>query len=194
MQTPQYCVYYDKETEEIQDFFPAHIGADLRNTVINHWDQEIPRKILRALSEGEKTMQELRKEIGHSNSTLHENVKKLEELDLIQTKLIYEGNKIRILEPKFLFVTKNPSSKAQIKRFFQGLWVDSEANKKVIEFLNKNKGKYWTAEEIAAKTGIPVDDVELTLSNWDSKVTRALSDFNKQRPFEKKTLYRGLGK
>ena len=191
MQTPKYCVYYDKETEEIQDFFPAHIDADLRNTVINSWEQEIPRKILRALSEGEKTMQELRKEIGHSNSTLHENVKKLEELDLIQTKLIYEGNKIRVLEPKFLFVTKNPSSKAQLKKFFQGLWVDGETNQVVIDFLQQHHQKYWTADEIAAKTNLPVDDVELALSNWDSKVTRALSDFMKQKPFEKKTLYRG---
>lgn len=191
MDTPQYCVYYDKDTEEIQDFFPAHINADLRNTVINAWEQEIPRKILRTLTEGELTMQELRKEIGHSNSTLHENVKRLEEQGLIKTKLIYEGNKIRKLEPEFLFVTKNPSAKTQIKKFFQGLWVDSEANKKIVEFLNEHPEKYYTPEEIAAKTGLPVDDVELTLSNWDSKVTRALSDFNKQKPFEKKTLYRG---
>ena len=194
METPQYCVYYDKNTEEIQDFFPAHIDADLRNTVINAWEQEIPRKILRTLTEGELTMQELRKKIGHSNSTLHENVKRLEEAGLIKTKLIYEGNKIRVLEPEFLFVTKNPSAKAQIKKFFQGLWVDSEANSKIIEFLNSNPDDYYTAEEIAAKTKIPVDDVELTLSNWDSKVTRALSDFNKQKPFEKKTLYKGKGK
>ncbi len=191
MQGPQYCVYYDKTTEEIQDFFPEHIDADLRNTVITIWEQEIPRKILRTLSEGEHTMQELRKKIGHSNSTLHENVKKLEELDIIETKLIYEGNKIRKLHPRFLFVTKNPSSKAQIKRFFQGLWVDSEANKKVIEFLQENNNEYWTAEEIAAKTNLAVDDVELTLNNWESKVTRALSDFAKEKPFKKKTLYKG---
>lgn len=190
MQTPKYCVYYDKETEEIQDFFPAHIDADVRNTVINAWEQDIPKKILRALSEGEKTMQELRKEIGHSNSTLHENVKKLEETNLIHTKLIYEGNKIRILKPEFLFVTKNPKSKSQLKKFFQGLWVDSQANKTIIEFLKKHPDKYWTEEEIAAKTDIPIDDVELTLSNWDSKVTRALSDFSKEVPFEKKTLYK----
>lgn len=191
MKALNYCVYYDKQTQEIQDFFPAHISADLRNTVINNWQQEIPKKILLALSNGEKTMQELRKEIGHSNSTLYENVKKLEEQELIETTLIYEGNKIRVLKPKFLFVTKNPSSKAQIKKFFQGLWVDSDTNKQIVRFLEENNNTYYTAEEIAAKTNLPVDDVELTLSNWDSKVTRALSDFNKEKPFVKKTLYKG---
>lgn len=188
---PRYCVYYDKDTEEIQDFFPANIGADRRNTVITAWEQEISRKILRTLSEGDLTMQELRKKIGHSNSTLHENVKKLEEQELIHTELIYQGNKIRVLKPAFLFVTQNPKSKTQIKKFFQGLWVDSEINTDVVEFLKKNKHEYYTAEEIAAKTGYPVDDVQLILSNWESKVTRALSDFMKEKPFEKKILYKG---
>ena len=137
-------------------------------------------------------MQELRKKIGHSNSTLHENVKKLEDQELIHTQLIYEGNKIRVLKPAFLFVTQNPKSKAQIKKFFQGIWVDSETNKKVVDFLQKNKEEYFTAEEIAAKTRLPVDDVQLALSNWESTVTRALSDVTKQKPFEKKTLYKGL--
>ncbi|MFT4250482.1 MAG: winged helix-turn-helix transcriptional regulator [Candidatus Woesearchaeota archaeon] len=189
---PQYCVYYDKETEEIQDFFPTSITADRRNTVITAWEQEIQRKILKSLSEGDLTMQELRKTIGHSNSTLHENVKKLEEQELIHTQLIYEGNKIRVLKPAFLFVTQNPKGKAQIKKFFQGIWVDSETNKKVIDFLKQNNQEYYTAEEIAAKTRLPVDDVQLALNNWESTVTRALSDVNKQQPFQKKILYKGL--
>jgi DNA-binding Lrp family transcriptional regulator len=189
---PQYCVYYDKDSEEIQDFFPTHIDADLRNTAINAWEQEIPKKILQNLTEGDLTMQELRKKIGHSNSTLHENVKKLEDMGLIHTELIYEGNKIRILKPVFLFVHQNPKSKVQLKKFFQGLWVDSEANSTVVDFLRKNSEDFFTADEIAAKTNLPVDEVELVLSNWESKVTRALSDFTKKKPFEKKVLYRGV--
>lgn len=188
----QYCVYYDKSTDEIVDFFPETIDPDLRNTVIAVWEQEIPRKILKTISEGDLTMQELRKKIGHSNSTLHENVKKLEEQGLIQTKIIYEGNKIRRLTPRLLFVTKNPKFRSSVQRFFQGLWVDSEANQKVIGFLQENAQDFFTPEEISAKTGLTVDEVNLVLSNWDSQVTRALSDFLKKKPFEKKTLYRGL--
>jgi DNA-binding transcriptional regulator GbsR (MarR family) len=188
----RYCVYYDKDDEDIVDFFPQGIDADLRNTIIAVWEQEIPRKILKTISEGDLTMQELRQRIGHSNSTLHENVKKLEEQGLIQTKIIYEGNKIRILSPVLLFVTKNAKFKTRVQKFFQGLWVDSDANTAVIAFLRENPDDFFTSEEIAARTGFSVDDVELVLSNWDSQVTRALSDFMKKRPFEKRTLYRGL--
>ncbi len=190
-QGPEYCVYYERDSEDILDFVPA-IDADLRNTVIAVWKQEIPRKILQAISEGGLTMQELRKRIGHSNSTLHENVKKLEELQLIRTNIIYEGNKIRVLEPRFLFVTKNPKFRIAVQRFFQGLWVDSSANEKVLEFLSKHPDEYFTAEEIAAKTGLTVDKVELALTSWDSQATRALSDFMRKRPFEKKVLYKGF--
>lgn len=188
----EYCVYYDKDTEEILDFFPGGIDPDIRNTIITHWEQDIPRKILKAISEGPLTMQSLRKKIGHSNSTLHENVKKLEEVQLIRTTILYEKNKVRKLSPKFLFATKAPRFKTTVQRFFQGLWVNSKANDTIIEFLGENKHDFWTAEEIAAKTGLTVDEVELVLSNWDSQVTRALSDFMKKKPFEKKTLYRGI--
>lgn len=188
----EYCVYYDKDTEEIIDFFPGNIDADTKNTIISTWGQEIPRKILRALSEGAMTMQELRSSIGHSNSTLHENVKKLEELGLIRTEIVYEGNKIRQLQPKLLFVTKSPKFRTRITKFFQGIWVDGEANKKVVEFLQENSDDYFTVEEIAAKTDLTVDQVTIVLSNWDSQVTRALSDFMKKKPFEKRTLYRGI--
>lgn len=188
----EYCVYYDKDTEEIRDFFPQDINPDVRNAIITFWEQEIPRKILKSISEGPLTMQELRKKIGHSNSTLHENVKKLEEAEMIRTSIIYEKNKIRQLVPRFLFVTKNPRFKMAVQRFFQGLWVDTEANKTVIAFLKEHKDEFWTAEEIASKTGLTVDEVELILTNWDSQVTRALSDFMKKKPFEKKTLYRAI--
>ncbi len=188
----EYCVYYEKDTEEILDFFPTGVNPDTRNTVITFWEQDIPRKILKAVSEEPLTMQELRKRIGHSNSTLHENVKKLEEADMIRTSIVYEKNKIRTLTPRFLFVTKAPRFKSSVQKFFQGLWVNSKANDTVIDFLTKNKQDFWTAEEIAAKTNLTVDEVELVLSNWDSQVTRALSDFMKKKPFEKKTLYRGI--
>ncbi len=188
----EYCVYYEKDSEEILDFFPTGINPDTRNTIITYWEQEIPRKILKAVTEEPLTMQELRKKIGHSNSTLHENVKKLEEADMIRTSIVYKKNKIRQLKPRFLFVTKAPKFKTSVQKFFQGLWVNTQANDRVIAFLQENKHEFWTAEEIATKTGLTVDEVELVLSNWDSQVTRALSDFMKKKPFEKKTLYRGV--
>jgi hypothetical protein len=187
----QYCVYYEAATEAITEFFPADITADLKNKIIGAWQQEIPRKILKELSVKELTMQELKGLIGHSNSTLHENIKKLEEAGLIYSAIIYEGNKIRVLQPRFLLVTKNPEFKTKVQRFFQGMWVNSDNNKKVIGYLQDNADKYFTADQIAAKTGVPVDEVELLLSNWDSQFTRSLSDFLKQKPFEKKVLYRG---
>lgn len=187
----QYCVYYEPKTEAIVDFFPTDIPAELRNKVIAAWNQEIPRKILKELSVKELTMQELKLKIGHSNSTLHENILKLEESGIIHTEIIYEGNKIRVLAPRILFVTKNQEFKAKVQRFFQGMWVHSDHNKQVIDFLQENPDKYFSTDQIAAKTNIPVDEVELILSNWDSQVTRSLSDFLKEKPFEKKVLYRG---
>ncbi len=187
----QYCAYFDGQSETIYDFFPADIPADLKNKVIAAWAQDIPRKILKELSSKELTMQELKGMIGHSNSTLHENIKKLEETGLIYSSIIYEGNKIRVLQPRFLFVTRNQESKAKVQKFFQGLWVNGENNKKVVTFLQDSPDKFFSADQIAAKTGIPVDEVELILSNWDSQFSRALSDFLKQKPFEKKVLYRG---
>lgn len=186
-----YCVYYDNHTDAIIDFFPTEIPAELKNTITTFWTQDIPQKILKALSISEMTMQELKGKIGHSNSTLHENILKLEEAGLINTQIIYEGNKIRVLSPKILFVTKNPEFKTRVQKFFQGIWVDSEKNKQIIEYLQDNPDKFFSADQIAAKTGIPVDEVEIVLGNWDSQVTRSLSDFLKSKPFEKKVLYRG---
>ena len=186
-----YCVYYDNQTDAIIDFFPTDMASEIRSSIVNAWNQDIPRKILKELSTHAMTMQELKTKIGHSNSTLHENIKKLEEANLIHTEIIYEGNKIRVLSPKILFVTKNPEFKTRIQKFFQGMWVNSDKNKKVIDFLQDNPDKFFSADQIAAKTNIPVDEVELILSNWDSQVTRAMSDFLKSKPFEKKVLYRG---
>ena len=186
-----YCVYYDGLSDTIVDFFPADIPAETRSRVMTFWNQEIPRKILKELSVKELTMQELKNKIGHSNSTLHENILKLEEAGLIHTEIVYEGNKIRVLAPLILFVTKNAEFKTKVQKFFQGLWVNSDNNKKVIDFLQDNPDKYFTSDQIAAKTNIPVDEVEIILSNWDSQMSRGLSDFLKQKPFEKKTLYRG---
>jgi DNA-binding Lrp family transcriptional regulator len=187
----QYCVYYDASGEAVTDFFPPDITPELKNRVISAWEQDIPRKILKELSVKELTMQELKGLIGHSNSTLHENIKKLEEAGIIYSKIIYEGNKIRVLAPRFLFVTRNPEFRTKVQKFFQGMWVNGENNKSVISFLQDNPDKYFTSDQIAAKTGIPVDEVEILLSNWDSQFTRSLSDFLKQKPFEKKVLYRG---
>lgn len=187
-----YCVYYDAQTEAILDFFPVDVPAGLRSRTLSAWEQDIPRKILKELSRKELTMQELKGIIGHSNSTLHENIKRLEEAGLIHTEIIYEGNKIRVLQPKILFVTKNQEFKTKVQRFFQGMWVNTEHNRKVIDFLQENPDKYYSIDQLAAKTGLPVDEVELILSNWDSQVSRALSDFLKEKPFEKKVLYRGI--
>lgn len=187
----EYCVYYDNNTETIVDFFPPDTPTQLKSVATTFWNQEIPKKILKTLSAGDMTMQELKGVIGHSNSTLHEHILRLEEAGLIHTNIIYEGNKIRTLSPRMLFVTKNPELKSKIQKFFQGIWVDSEKNKKIINYLQDNPDKYFTADQIAAKTNVPVDEVEIILSNWDSQVTRALSDFLKQKPFEKKVLYRG---
>ena len=187
----EYCVYYDVQTSTILDFFPQEVPAELKNRIITFWGQEIPRKILKELSIKELTMQELKGAIGHSNSTLHENIKKLEEGGLIHTEIVYEGNKIRILAPRILFVTKNPEHKTKVQRFFQGMWIDSSKNKAIIDYLQDNPDKFFTTDQIAAKTNIPVDEVELILSNWDSQFSRGLSDFLRNKPFEKKVLYRG---
>jgi hypothetical protein len=78
-----------------------------------------------------------------------------------------------------------------ITRFLnQGLWVDSDRSKKVVKFLEDNNEKWFTVEDISAKTGIQVDEVQTLLDNWDSFVTRAFSDFMKQTPFEKRQEYR----
>ena len=157
------------------------------------WAQEIPRKIMMFLStEHDVTAPKIKQAIGHSVSTLHENIKKLEDAGLIETKMIYVGNKQKIIKPRVVFVTKNPVFKSVVKNFLaKGFWIDSKNSRKVIGFLQENHDRSFTAEQISAKTKVPVDEIHTLLSNWDSQITRAFSDFLKEKPFEKYVMYKG---
>lgn len=186
-----YCVYYDKKTMKILDFFPNDIDFNMKSSIMNAWNAPIMRDILTLLSEqNELTAPMIKDKIGHSMSTLHENIKKLESDKLIKTEMIFKDNKKKVITPIILFATKNPKFKASLKRFFQGMWVNSEKSTLIIEFLKKNPDKYFTPAQISSKVKIPVDDVELLLSNWDSFITRSVSDITKEIPFEKKVHYR----
>ena len=189
----KFCVYYNFENYHILDFLPKNIDEKFKSSIIKNWSEHIKREILMALSaNGEMTASRLKELIGHSSSTLHENIKKLEDEDLIETRISYVGNKQRILRPKVLFVSKSPKLRAKFQKFFQGLFVDSEKTKKILAVLDENPKKYYTAEELSIKTGIPEDEIHIHLSNWESQITRGLSNFLKKKPFEKKILYRSL--
>jgi DNA-binding MarR family transcriptional regulator len=190
------CVYYDQKTDQIIDFLPNTISAELKASIRELWGQEIPRKILSILSTNDSmTAPKIKSEIGHSMSTLHENIKKLEDAGLIQTKMIYVGNKQKIIEPMAIFVTKNPKFKSAIQDFLsKGFWIDSKKLNKVIKILNDNPTKSFTAEELSVKTKIPVDEINSLLATWDSQFTRAFSSFLKEKPFEKVILYKGTSK
>jgi len=176
----------------IIEIMPESIPSEVRSNIEKLWNQDIPRKIMICLSKEEQTTASRIKEIiGHSSSTLHENIRKLENADLIDAEMVYEGNKQKIIKSRIITVSKNPEQKRKFKKYFQGIWVNSEKSKTIINFLKENNNNYYTVEDIAAQTGIPVDDVELLLSNWDSFTTRALSDFFKDSPFEKKIMYKG---
>lgn len=187
------CAYYDKKTLQVIDILPKNISNNLRARILDLWSQDIPRKILMYLStEQEVTAPKIKSAIGHSVSTLHENIKKLEDAGLISTEMVYVGNKKKIIKPNIIFVTKNPVFKAVVKNFLsKGFWIDSKKSTSVIEFLQKNHHRSFTAEEISTKTKVPVDEIHTLLSNWDSQITRAFSDFLKERPFEKIVLYKG---
>ena len=187
----EYCIYYDKRNESIIDFLPTSLDSKVKQKITEVWNQEITREILKIISEEEEiTAPKIKEKIGHSASTLHENIKKLEDLKLIKSEMSYKGNKKKIIKAKVLCVTKNPSYKEKFQRFFQGLFVDSKNSKKIIECLEKNPNKYLSIEEISLKTKIPVDEIEILLKNWESQITRSFSDFMKEKPFEKKTLYK----
>ncbi len=191
------CIaYYDRKTFEILDFLPKNIDNSLQARILELWSQDIPRKILMFLStENDVTAPKIKNAIGHSVSTLHENIKKLEDAGLIKTEMIYVGNKQKIIRPRVVFVTKNPAFKSIVKSFLsKGFWIDSDKSRKIIDFLQKNHNKSFTAEEISSKTKIPVDEIHALLGNWDSQITRAFSDFMKEKPFEKKILYQGKKK
>ncbi|MBN2881864.1 hypothetical protein JXM83_07490 [Candidatus Woesearchaeota archaeon] len=191
------CVYFDKRSGNILDFLPKDIDEELKTNIMLYWNQEIPRKILQFLCIEDEgvTSPRIKEQIGHSMSTLHENIKKLEIVGLIKTSMIYEGNKQKIIKPRILFVSQNTTLTKSITSFLnRGLWVDSKRSQTIIDFLMNNSDKYFTPEEISAKTGIQVDEVITLLDNWDSTVTRAFSQFMKTKPFEKKVLYKGIGK
>ncbi|MEM4260446.1 MAG: hypothetical protein QXG00_04375 [Candidatus Woesearchaeota archaeon] len=188
----KYCVYYDQKTKQILDYLPKDMDLKVRKQIDEFWNQEIPRKILITLSEHEiNSIPELKNFVGHSMSTLHDNIRKLENGGLIETQLTYVENKKRKIKPIVLFVTKNPKFKVSIQKFFQGLWIDSEKTNTIIHFLQKHSDRFYSAEEISAKTKIPVDEIEMLLSNWDSITTRTLSNIMMERPFEKKVMYKG---
>lgn len=187
----EYCVCYEAEKNNIIGYLPSDIKDSIKNKILEAWNQKICRDILKTLSEkGEMTAPEIKEKIGHSASTLHENIKKLEDLDLIESEMSYKGNKKKIIKPKVLCITKNPKYKERFQRFFQGLFVDSDKTKKIIEFLDKHPKKYFSIEEISARTKIPSDEIEILLNNWESQITRSLSNFLREKPFEKKVLYK----
>jgi transposase len=185
-------VYYDPKSMTILDFLPTNVEEEVKDSIRQLWNQDIPRKILVLLSqESEITAPIIKQRIGHSMSTLHENINKLEQAGLIHTEMIYKGNKQKIIKADVLCVSKNAPLTARITRFLnQGLWVDTSRSKKIVQFLKKNPNDWFSTEDISAKTGIQVDEVETLLKNWDSQITRSFSDFLKQTPFEKKVIYR----
>ncbi|RMF05537.1 ArsR family transcriptional regulator [Candidatus Woesearchaeota archaeon] len=190
----EYCLFFDKATHQIKDFWPKNLDEETKNKLTLAWQNSIMREILLALSEhDELTTPELKKIVGHSMSTLHENIEKLKRYGLIEAEMTYVGNKKKVLRSRVLCVTRNPRLVSKLKNFLnKGLWVDSRKSKKIISFLDQHPNTYFSVPEIAAKTKIPADEVETLLENWDSQITRALSDFLKPPPFEKKILYRSL--
>ncbi|RME52018.1 MarR family transcriptional regulator [Candidatus Woesearchaeota archaeon] len=186
-----YCVIYHPKTKEILDFYPKTTPFSVQQSILTFWSQPIPQEILLALSgEQELTLSELKRRIGHSPSTLHDIVSKLEQAKLIKTEMRYEGKKQKLLFPCVFFITDTPPTKKKLKKLFQGLWIDTEKTKQVIAFLEKKPDRYFSLQEISAGTGIPLTEVEILLSNLESPITRTLSDFLKEPPFEKYTFYK----
>ncbi|HLP79716.1 MAG TPA: hypothetical protein VK158_03725 [Acidobacteriota bacterium] len=192
----KYIIYFDKKTESIIDFFPNNLSEVTKQSITEIWMQPICREILKLLTVMDSiTAPVIQKHIGHSMSTLHENIKRLEQAKLIEAEMSYKGNKQKIIKTNTLVVSKNSKLTESITRFLNtGLWVDSERSNKIVEFLQANPDKFYSVEEISAKTSIQVDEVQTLLDNWDSQITRSFSDFLKKAPFEKKVLYRGSKK
>ncbi len=188
----EYCVYYDRRTDQILDFLPQPFDNSFKAKITDLWSQEIPRKILKLLADKDSlTIPRIKAEIGHSMSTLHENIRKLEGAGLIRTEMIYTRNKQKVIKPAVLFVTKNPKFKESIVSFVnKGLWVNSKKTRRIIAFLDQHPDKYFSVEELSTRLKMPVDEIQVLLDNWDSQVTRAFTDFLKERPFEKRVLYR----
>jgi hypothetical protein len=186
----QLCVYYDEKKQYILDINPRELDPEVRSNLEEAWSQPIQRKILILLSSGVNRLPDIQKEIGHSPSTLHVAVQRLSEAGFVTYTMVYTGNKQKILSSNVLCVTRNPQSKIALQRFFQGLWVDSAKTKRIIKVMQSDKEKWWSPEELSVKTRIPVDEIALLLSNFDSPTTKALSEFLKDPPFEKKVSYR----
>ncbi|MFP4523867.1 MAG: hypothetical protein ACLFO2_00930 [Candidatus Woesearchaeota archaeon] len=184
------CVYYDERRKVIIDVSPREVDPGVKSRLEDVWRQPILRDILILLSEGVNRLPDIKERIGHSPSTLHGAVQKLENAGFLRTEMSYEGNKQKLLSSNVLCVTRNPRSKESLQRFFQGLWVDSAKTRKVIDAMKSDPDRWWTAEDLSLKTKIPVDEISLLLSNFDSQMTRALSQFLKKPPFEKKVMYR----
>jgi DNA-binding Lrp family transcriptional regulator len=192
----KYIIYYDKKNQTILELFPQNIPAQIKDTIQQIWSQPICREILKVLSEHDQTTAPtIQEAIGHSMSTLHENIKRLEQAKLITTEMVYTQNKQKILKTNVLCVSKNTKLSQTITQFLnQGLWVDTQRSKVIVEFLSKNNEQWFTPEEISARTGIQVDEVQTLLDNWESQVTRSFSQFLRATPFEKQSLYRGKKK
>lgn len=184
------CVYYDEKKEFILDISPRELDPEIKNKLEEVWNQPISRKILLLVSQGIDRLPDIQKEIGHSSSTLHTAVERLNQLGFLTFKMVYTGNKQKILSSDVLCVSKNPGSKIALQKFFQGLWINSTKTKKIIKVIQSNPSKWWTPEELSIKTKIPVDEISLLLSNFDSPTTKALSQFLKDPPFEKKVAYK----
>lgn len=185
------CVYYETESNNILDIVPHDISDEIKATITKYWQQQVCQKILKALSaQDQQTISGLAKELGHSVSTIHENIAKLEQEKLIQTNISYEKKKQRVITTNILFATKSPKYKEAISKFFQGLWVNSNDTNEIIEFLSENPTKKYTSTEISAGTKIPIHRVEIALSNWDNIITRGVSQINKEQPFIKEVTYR----
>lgn len=183
------CVYYDEKKQFIIDISPQEIDPEQRSKLEEAWQQPILRQILILVSEGVQRLPDIQQRIGHSASTLHGAVQRLHDLGFLSYEMSYKGNKQKILTSEVVCVTKNPKSKIALQKFFQGLWVNAEKTNKIIEAMQSEQ-QWWTAEELSLKTHIPVDEIELLLSNFDSLTTRSLSQFLKQQPFEKRVTYR----
>lgn len=186
----QLCVYYDEKKGYIIDIMPKEIKLSIRAELESLWAQPIARKVLIAISSGITKMPDIKKSIGHSASTLHDAVKKLSNAGFIEYQMIYKKNKQKVLKTNVLCVSKSTKSKLALQQFFRGLWVDSKKTNSIITLINSDPKKWWTQEEISAKTNIPIDQVHLLLSNFDSQTTRGLSQFLKKPPFSKKIMYK----
>lgn len=187
----QYCIYYQPKTRQIIEILPKEKEVEIANKIQEVWSNKIYQDILIFISEKQETTPtEIKEKIGHSASTLHDYIKKLESLGLINSEISYIGNRKKIIQSKFTLITKNKKSKSFLQKFFQGLWVDSKTFNKIMDFLDKNKGLEFSAQEIATKTKIPVDEIEIAMSNWDGQISRTFKDFLKEKPFEKIVKYK----